>query len=113
MPKFNLINHLNFIPNHFGFGGLQRKIEIVESSNWLERLLGNKNIKVVTLWKNKNLFSKIGDKNNPPVPSYPNSNEFIKIIDIIFFHTSLFYFILLFLDTCKIKLISVIIETER
>ena len=89
MPKFNLINHLNFIPNHFGFGGLQRKIEIVESSNWLERLLGNKNIKVVTLWKNKNLFSKIGDKNNPPVPSYPNSNEFIKIIDIAQHYTYL------------------------
>ncbi len=91
MTKFNLINPLNSVPNHFGYSCLQRKFEIFDNSEWLEQIFQNKNIKVVPLWEDKNLFSEIGDKITPPLPCYPKIQEFMEIVNISKHYTFLGY----------------------
>ena len=57
-------------PNHLSFGGLDRKSHLREDYLHLQKIIKNKNTKVLPIFKNKNLFKKPKNSNDIIEPAF-------------------------------------------
>ena len=69
-------------PNHLGFGGLDRGAELHEDKDCIQKLLAAEETLLVPVWRKLNLFSKIGEKGEKPLPAFLPINEASSLIRI-------------------------------
>ena len=82
MTVFDPFELTHQLPNHFGFGGLDRDTLNRENNDFVGSILGDEFTRLVPIWRSKNLFSKFGEDIVKPVPLFLNANdskEFLKI----------------------------------
>ena len=56
-------------PNHLGFGGLDRGAELHEDKDCIQKLLKSEETLIIPVWRTFNLFSKIEEKKEKPLPA--------------------------------------------
>ena len=69
-------------PNHLGFGGLDRGVEYHEDRDCIQKLLKSEETLIVPVWRTLNLFSKIGGKEEKPLPAFLPVDEASSLISI-------------------------------
>ncbi len=69
-------------PNHLGFGGLDRCAEFHEDKDFIQKLLRSEDTLIVPVWRTLNLFSKIGGKEEQPLPAFLTVDEASTLISI-------------------------------
>ena len=68
--------------NHFSFGGLDRGAELHEDKDCIQKLLKSEETLIVPVWRTLNLFSKIGGKEEKPLPAFLPVDEASSLISI-------------------------------
>ena len=69
-------------PNHLGFGGLDRGAELHEDKDCIQKLFKSEETLIVPVWRTLNLFSKIGGKEEKPLPAFLPVDEASSLISI-------------------------------
>ena len=69
-------------PNHLSFGGLDRGSEFHEDKDCIQNLLKSEETLIVPVWRSLNLFSKIGGKEEKPLPAFLTVDEASSLISI-------------------------------
>jgi len=69
-------------PNHLGFGGLDRGAEFHEEKDCIQKLLKSEGTIIVPVWRTLSLFSKIGGKEEKPLPAFLTVDEASSLISI-------------------------------
>jgi len=82
MTDFDSNELTSYIPNHFGYGGLDRDVFNRENEDFIDSISRTSHTRIVLVWRSKNLFVECGGLNKKPESLFLSpfeSKEFIKI----------------------------------